>query len=140
MKVSNRTENEFRKFLVTAVIITLLASPACFAYYSYPLGKNSDPEPAQGIITTNGFDLLAINDLKNAFTASVAYHYFENPDGDVTLSILTKNGYKPTPWVNLEIVDGTYGSLKMITTHNQGKYVYEIDAEGNITERKKTTN
>jgi hypothetical protein len=79
-------------------------------------------------------DEWAMIDLKNAYTAAIASS-LDNPDVKVTDELLTQNGYKPTDGVQLKIINGAIASLKITTSHEQGRTTFEIDALGNISQR-----
>jgi hypothetical protein len=79
-------------------------------------------------------DEWAMIDLKNAYISAIASS-LDNPDVKVTAELLTQNGYKPTDGVRLKIINGAIASLKMTTSHEQGRTTFEIDALGNITQR-----
>jgi hypothetical protein len=79
-------------------------------------------------------DEWAMIDLKNAYTAAVASS-LDDPDVKVTAELLTQNGYKPTDGVRLKIINGALTSLKINTSHAQGRTTFEIDALGNISQR-----
>ena len=79
-------------------------------------------------------DEWAMIDLKNAYTAAIASS-LDDSDVKVTAELLTQNGYKPTDGVRLKIINGAIASLKMATSHEQGRSTFEIDALGNISHR-----
>jgi hypothetical protein len=56
----------------------------------------------------------------------------DDPDVKVTAELLTQNGYKPSEGVRLKIINGAIASLKMATSHEQGRTTFEIDTLGNI--------
>ena len=79
-------------------------------------------------------DEWAMIDIKNAYTAAIASS-LDEPDIKITAELLTQNGYKPTDGVRLKIINGAIASLKMATSHEQGRTTFEIDALGNISRR-----
>ena len=79
-------------------------------------------------------DEWAMIDLKNAYISAIASS-IDDPDVKVTAELLTQNGYKPTDGVQLKIINGAITSLKMTTSHEQGRTTFEIDALGDITRR-----
>ncbi|MFZ4439686.1 MAG: hypothetical protein ACOYOS_14760 [Syntrophales bacterium] len=79
-------------------------------------------------------DEWAMIDLKNAYISTIATS-LDDPDVMVTAALLTQNGYKPTDGVRLKTINGALTSLKMTTSHEQGRATFEIDALGNISQR-----
>ena len=80
-----------------------------------------------------GYDAAAQADVRNAFTAAVAY-FEDYPNSTVSLSKLTSYGYvQSTSKVNLTILSGSQSNLKITAFHTKGKNTYTIDSDGNIT-------
>ena len=84
------------------------------------------------IKTLKAPDLAAIADLKNAYTIAMAY-FANNPKGKLTLPLLTRNGFKKSAGVTVEIVDGSLGDLLLTSVHNEGgTFVYSTGPNGVI--------
>ena len=91
---------------------------------------------------TRGYNSAAQADIKGAFVA--AQKYFEDhPNGVVTLPLLKKGDslkkyyFVISKGVEIKIISGTKNGLKISSTHSKGDKIYEVDAEGKITFRKK---
>jgi hypothetical protein len=79
-------------------------------------------------------DEWAMIDLKNAYISAIASS-LDDLNVKITAELLTQNGYKPADGVRLKIINGAIASLKMTTSHEQGRTTFEIDALGNISQR-----
>jgi len=74
------------------------------------------------------------SDLSQAYKAAQVYHG-DYPEGNVTVEILRKHGYRASEKVTLTVVNGSMDGLRMTATHPgiQGK-TYVVDHNGGISE------
>lgn len=80
-----------------------------------------------------GFDEDARADLKNAYTAAMAYIAHNPTAGFFTLEDLKKCGFEKSPDVNTVIIDGKVNSLKIASKHKKGRKRFIVDSKGSIT-------
>ena len=75
------------------------------------------------------------SDLSSAYKAASLF-YTDNPNDDVTLDILTENGYRQSKKVELTIENPTKDGLKIVAAHPGAPgVVYVVDHNGNISEQ-----
>jgi type IV pilus assembly protein PilA len=82
-----------------------------------------------------GYNVAAKADIKNAYTAAMAYYSNSANAGPVTLDLLKANGYNNTDQVTTTVVNGTQAALNITTLHTQSSpaVTYSIDNLGVIT-------
>lgn len=85
------------------------------------------------------YDTAAMADVKNAYTASMAF-FCQYPDGEVTTRALRESGFRQTHGVITEIFDGRQNYLYITTRHKQGGTKYTIDAKGRISTERTSRN
>jgi prepilin-type N-terminal cleavage/methylation domain-containing protein len=84
-------------------------------------------------VRTRACNAAAKSALKNAYNAAQAF-YTDSPAGTITTTILENYGYTADPNVNLNVVDGSPGSLSITAAYNQlGAQTYSIDFIGSIS-------
>jgi hypothetical protein len=83
-----------------------------------------------------GYDAAAQSDVRNAFTAAMAY-FDDYPNSTISLpilkSILKSSGYVQSSDVNLTVLSGIQSNLRITSFHNKGTKTYTIDSDGNIS-------
>jgi hypothetical protein len=86
----------------------------------------------KGRLTRDDANSVAQYDLYSANMAAQLF-FSENPNQNLTLDSLKKNGLKLSDGVTLEILDGSSGSMRLSATHKSGSKVYEVDSYGNMS-------
>jgi len=76
----------------------------------------------------------ANSDIKNAFTASMAYHV-DFPEATVDIKKLREYGLKESEGVVIRIIDGRANYLKIEALHSKGDKKYIIGSDGRITKK-----
>ncbi len=76
------------------------------------------------------YNISAQSDLKNAYTAAVAFFLFGDPGGTLTIDDLEGNGYSATEGVNLEIISGQESTMEMTAYHTCGDKLYTVKIDG----------
>jgi len=113
----------WRFFLTTIVLFIFLV--AVSELFFLPIGHQRSPNS------------MANADLKNAYTCAKSY-FEDHPNGVVTLQLLEKKyGFVQWKGTEIRIISGTKNDLKISSTHPKSDKIYEVDAKGNITFRKK---
>ena len=79
-----------------------------------------------------GYESAANADIKNAYTAAQAY-FTDHQGNDVDKAALVTGGFKSTADVTLTVVEGSQGSLKIKTKHQNGDKTFTVNASGEIT-------
>lgn len=82
----------------------------------------------------NEYNQSAKSDLKNAYTASQAY-FRDNQNGILTLKELPNYGYRASPGVTLDIINGDNHRLRLAARHKEGNITYMTDQKGTIIEQ-----
>jgi hypothetical protein len=84
-----------------------------------------------------GYDAAAQADVRNAFTAAMAY-FKDYPNGTISLPKLTSYGFvQSSNNVILAVVSGSQSNLKITAFHTKGTKTYAIDSDGNMSSQKR---
>ncbi|MCF8082727.1 MAG: prepilin-type N-terminal cleavage/methylation domain-containing protein [Deltaproteobacteria bacterium] len=78
------------------------------------------------------YDTAANSDAKNAYTAAQAY-FSDNAGSDVDMTALNAYGYTQTDNVTTTVNTGSQAGLDIDTQHDNGNYVFSVDADGAIS-------
>ena len=84
------------------------------------------------VFRQKGFDAMANEDVKNAYTAAQDY-FTSSPAGSVSLSELKDHGYVQSNGVTLGVLSGSLDDLQMTASHSQGTRTYTVDSSGAIS-------
>lgn len=103
--------------LVFAAIVGMLATIAVPSFFSYKKAGCED---------------IAKMDARKAYSASLVYFSANSVDSDFTLEDLSEFGFVQTPGVDVRVLDGSYGQLRISASHEKGKAAYVIDRAGDL--------
>jgi type IV pilus assembly protein PilA len=79
------------------------------------------------------YNTSANSDVKNAYTAAIAYFGDQDNTADVTLALLKTYGYKQNSKVDLTVTTGTETGISFTAKHDDGPLTYTINANGDIS-------
>ena len=105
------------ELMIVILIIGILSSLAALSLTKY---------------RTRGYNMAAKVDVKNAFTASQAY-FVDNPDGNVTVTIISNYGYTASDDVTVTVNNGASDNLQITSVHGTGDTTYTVNAQGVIS-------
>ena len=84
-------------------------------------------------LNQRGYITSIKSDLSSAYKASTAF-FTDEPDGEITLDILSQYGYRQTERVALVVNNGFERTLSISATHPGVDGAYRIGREGTISE------
>ena len=119
-KLRKQNEKGFTliELMIVIAIIGILAAIAIPNFISYRI---------------RAYNAASKGDVKNAFTAAMAY-FSDHPTGQITTTVLTNSyGFKSTANVTVTVTSSTT-NIQMTTRHGSGDKTYTINSDGEITE------
>lgn len=79
---------------------------------------------------------MAKSDIKNAYTAAQTI-FNVDPNAEVSKEDIIDNGYRDSPNVVLEVVEGKIDGFKLTSFHLNGNKTFSLDIYGRITSTEK---
>jgi len=90
--------------------------------------------PQFGAYRARGYMAATKSDVKNCYTAAMAY-FSDNPDAAaLTLANCTASGYTPTTGVTITVTSGTAATFSLSAVHAQLAGTYVMTALGAVTD------